>query len=763
MERTKRVLALGTVFVLVVGLGSPAHGQSRQDMIEHFFGASNINAVAGNGGLSIGISPLGDLAVLTWPSPSYTDQVLHVGSNALDVREQRNMMGHGSMGSFLGLHVETADGSEVTWLRDVEWEIVQGYGDPEAAVVETRFTHVELGLTVVVSDFVLPDSDVWVRHVTVTRDSTSPVQAATAIWYSNFAPTLSRVPQLPLADWAFDAYNDFAALYDTDSDAVLHFRPASDADITEMGNLLNPRDIDYGAVGEALAATGFDAADARALVDSLDTHYGAGVYLALGAAQTLAGYQIGFDETPVCDVVDTMVDNVLSLPNIFPDVTLPLDPSLLEVIRCEEAVHDIIAANGWVVTAQDAFLDAALDIAGYPELVEQHNRFYLQTIRTEDADAELFINDDPPPDPSDPSRKVFPAWSWEMNYYADGMVGGNIRFEIDNTGLAVWSLVAHAGYIDDEADRLAYLNEIWPVVQSASNLLVRWKDLETGLHAPAHEDDNYAYTQTLHGAVAVYAGLANAARAARTLGLDDDAERYENRAWELKQAVLTHLYNEDTGLFMEGLDDRTNPGNLPGGSSSWLVWPARMLPFGDDRVQRQLRANLDYAGESLDPDGGGGAYVTKILIAAALAADDPASRADVEAALQAMVRLVATPDTAILGETFVPVDSDGDGTPDRFSTRVSNPHLWAAILVYLTAMALYHPEQFDWHLDVLVDLHEPTTDSGCGCRPTTTDHSGALLLIPLWLAWLRRRRHHPALHRPRLPPQGGQRPPPRRS
>ena len=31
---------------------------------------------------------MGDLAVLTWPSPSYTDQVLHVASNALDVRER---------------------------------------------------------------------------------------------------------------------------------------------------------------------------------------------------------------------------------------------------------------------------------------------------------------------------------------------------------------------------------------------------------------------------------------------------------------------------------------------------------------------------------------------------------------------------------------------------------------------------------------------------------------------------------------------------
>jgi GH15 family glucan-1,4-alpha-glucosidase len=400
-----------------------------------------------------------------------------------------------------------------------------------------------------------------------------------------------------------------------------------------------------------------------------------------------------------------------------------------------------------------AFFNAALDVAGYPEMVTAHQRFYLRTIRTAPAGPELFINGDPPPDPDDPTSTVFPAWSYEMNYYADGRPGGNIRFEIDNTALVVWSLVAHAGYLSSEPERRAYLAEIWPTLRNATDLLARWRDRETGLQAPANEDDNAAYTQTLHGAVTVYAALTNAARAARALGDGEAlgaARAWERRARELRDAVLTHLYDEETGRFREGLEQSMNPQMAKAGPSAWLVWPARMLPFDDPRLTMSLRAVLAQSLAQLDPATGGGAYLTKVLVAGALALPDPADRADVEAGLLAMVDLVATADTAVLGETFVAVDTDGDGVTDAFSTRVANPHLWAATLVYLTAMALYNPERFDPHLEVLPPLDE-TGGSGCGCRATAARPGGARglgialsLLVVLSRGRQRRRRTHAA-------------------
>ncbi len=875
MSRSRaRVGAAALGLAALAALAPAAHAQSATDMIEHFFGASNVNATAGNGGLTIGISSLGDLSVLTWPSPSYTDQVAHIASNALDVRTQRNMMLDESMGATLGLAYTTGDGSGFTWLRDATWTVSQGYGDPEAAVVETRFTRDDLGLEVVVTDFVLPERDVWVRHLAVARQAGSDVRDATAFWYSNLAPTVSRVPQLPMADWAYDGFNDYAALYDETREAILHFRPAGHGDITEMGHLLGPPSVDFGVVGDALANGDPSGAAVSSLLTRLDHDAEPGVYLVLGASAPLAGWQVGQDPVDYCALMDTFIDHVLALPDAFPGSRLPLDPSLLKLLRCDETLEDLNTDNGWQHRPESAWLDArdgllsrsraaagrvnealsvplvftddqatvtfhlasaatpaeaftlldesraetyadqlgdtvawwrawlapahlpdttdarvrtvcrralinlkvgtdrnsgaivasisrqapygldwprdgaffnaALDVAGYPGMVEDHLAFYDRVIRTVGVEPELFINPDPPPDPDNPYSNKFPAWSYEMNYYADGLVGGNIRFEIDNTALVVWSLVTHAGYIANEDERRQYLENHWTVIKNATDLLARWRDADTGLQAPANEDDNTEYTQTLHGAVTVYAALSNAARAARALGGPEEtlsALAWEARAWELKQAVLEHLYDEQSGRFLEGLEQSMNPEMAKAGPSAWLVWPARMVPWDDPRVVGQLRAILAQALDQLDPAHGGGAYLTKVLIAAALALPDAADRQDVEAGLLAMVNLVATPDTAILGETFVAVDTDGDGVTDAFSTRVSNPHLWAATLVYLTAMAMYNPERFDAHLAELPPLVEPgATRRGCGCTGADTGGDGLPLLLALGLLLLRRRR-----------------------
>lgn len=132
---TPQMRALGEAFVLgVLLLSAPeAKAQSAVDMMEHFFGASNINATSGNGGLSVGISPRGDLSVLTWPSPSYTDQVMHIGSIALNVRERHLMQSHEARGAFLGVEGITADGTAFSWLHDEVWgaSTLRSFGPPK--------------------------------------------------------------------------------------------------------------------------------------------------------------------------------------------------------------------------------------------------------------------------------------------------------------------------------------------------------------------------------------------------------------------------------------------------------------------------------------------------------------------------------------------------------------------------------------------------------------------------------------------------------
>src|SRR5215470_4110834 len=75
------------------------------DMVEHIFGASNTNAAIGHGALTAGISADGDISVLSWPSPSLTDQLAYVSGNDLDVRTRPRLGAPEGMGSFIGLLV----------------------------------------------------------------------------------------------------------------------------------------------------------------------------------------------------------------------------------------------------------------------------------------------------------------------------------------------------------------------------------------------------------------------------------------------------------------------------------------------------------------------------------------------------------------------------------------------------------------------------------------------------------------------------------
>ena len=76
------------LFALLLAWPAAARADRRIDAIEHIFGATNVNAICGHGRISVGVSADGDVTVLTWPSPSYSDQLGYVSSNAYDARSR---------------------------------------------------------------------------------------------------------------------------------------------------------------------------------------------------------------------------------------------------------------------------------------------------------------------------------------------------------------------------------------------------------------------------------------------------------------------------------------------------------------------------------------------------------------------------------------------------------------------------------------------------------------------------------------------------
>ena len=221
---TARIVATAALVALLAPAAAAAAPTS-VDMQEHIFGAANVNAVAGHGALTVGVSADGDLSVLAWPGPSFADQLAYIAPNDLDVRDQPRLGVHDGMGSYVGLLVTTASGATLTWLRDPAWSRAQRYTQRDAPVPETTFARADLGLSVVLTDVVSPDVDVLTRRVVVTRAAGSPVTGAKHVVYENQSPTVSKIPMLPVFDWAFDARNDFVAAFDARARAVVHVTP----------------------------------------------------------------------------------------------------------------------------------------------------------------------------------------------------------------------------------------------------------------------------------------------------------------------------------------------------------------------------------------------------------------------------------------------------------------------------------------------------------------------------------------------------------
>ena len=350
-----------------------------------------------------------------------------------------------------------------------------------------------------------------------------------------------------------------------------------------------------------------------------------------------------------------------------------------------------------------AFFNIALDLSGQHELVTQRMLFYADVMRREAIPPFPLLNEPVPgwPYEGQMGRQEFPPHSWEMNYYADGIPGGNIRLEIDNTALLVWAFVYHAGHLEEPA-RSEYIEQVWPTVQLAADWLAGWRDPETGLNWYANEDDHIEYTQGLQGASTTYGALVAAARMATRLEESDAAERWLYRAGELKGAVLEHLYVPGEGFY-----GHVGPSRLGAGSPHWLAWPTHMFDDTDARYLPQLEAGLQKHLADVRGETAGGQYPTKVAISAALVLPEGDQRREAYEIAERLATQIANPGTYTLGEHYSSVDADDDGVTDGWINGVSTPHLWSMALVYLTAAAYHHPERFDAYLDVFPEVTVP--------------------------------------------------------
>ncbi|PSP79610.1 hypothetical protein BRC88_08605 [Halobacteriales archaeon QS_4_69_225] len=742
------------------------------------YGPTDVNAQSANGRMAAALNDEGTVTVLRWPRPSFYEQLKYFaeGRDADDeIVVAPNMGAFLGVAADTGDGFETTwlrdfDDVEQRYRNDLDGSDAE-YSDE----IVTRYADDDLGLVVRFEAVVARETDALVRRVRVTRRGDSPVEAARLVAFQNPGLVVGKFPQYPVQDWCLEEDNDHRARYVDRLDAVVHDRSGVDQSTGEQrsvalavgfdgetagfqvgGDAHDPAAEPTGREGPAVDAYD-DAADGTlsgndsyvgqatsAVSTALDFGPGAG-----GTAEETVVLAAGADETEVATVLGRVRDARFGrlrddkeawIADLLADAPLPNRETIAE--RESAADTDAIVATArralvTLVTTYDresgaivasittqppygedwprdgAFFNYILDLIGRDDWVEKRNRWYASLQQqTVDSVAEGDVLG-----PTRPSQRTSPNTlqaNWNMNYYADGVAGGPIPYQIDTTGFTVWTMVDHYEVTGDEA----YLRAVWPAIRRAADYLVDCRDPRNGLQCRNFEDDRPSEPdrQTVNGAIPAWQGLTSAARAARVLGNDDDAARYETRRHELGRAIDEVLYDEEAGCY------GTRRNGFPYGETTW---PLGFTPYTDpetgalcDRPQvdnpfdhPRIQAHLTRDGETIpkllaEPEAGetdDGGYDSKALIPLAKARrgeDEPRSLSAVRDAIRWVGTRHATDDTHVMGE-FWRIFGEGD---DREVKSIQGqPHVWEQVLFYLAALEAYPPDDLEF---------EPATMAG---------------------------------------------------
>ncbi|MFN2587817.1 MAG: hypothetical protein ABR613_06855 [Actinomycetota bacterium] len=675
------------------------------------YGPTDVSATSGNQALSAGFNEKATITVLKWPSPSFYDQIKYRTLG----RSQPRLGALPNEGALLGLAWRSGSARkwQFEWLR--QWPSSQRWGDDDGDVVVTSFRRGAVGLKVTVRDVVAHDRDVLLRQVTVARTPRSRARSVRVIGFANFNPVFGKTPQAPHQDWCTEEDNDDGASYDNAADAVMHARSGTDESTgapsgaaLAMGFLGRSDAHQIGAdtyQGAPGTSAYDDAKDGKlagddevagqadaALADqlSLARRRSATTTLAIAAAFTAEEAVSLLDDArslPVRRVISNKARwwrTWLSGARLPKDAPRPVvavaKRSLIVMRQATDPAPRAGAAGGLVVASittqpplgldwirHGAYVNRALHAAGHPGTVRAHNVRY--------ADLQVTATSRPRG-----ASGATPAGNWAQNYYADGVVGGPIPYEVDETGLGIWTLYDHYDVTNDRG----YLTtrEVYESIQRAAQYLTDvCRDPTSGLQCLASERDNPTTTQTLVGAEAVWLGLGAAVDAARALGTVDsqaNAERWSARQEELGAAIRTSFFDEGCSCFTTDPDI--------GGT---LLWPVRFLRYGSARADAQAEVNFRSVSRALRGRTERGGQEVKALLGNAYAwARSPRDLRRVRRGLTWFARVPAS-STHVLGEAWI--TRKGQVIPVS-----GQPHVPTHAQFYLAALKAFGSERYSF-------------------------------------------------------------------
>ncbi|HET8575259.1 MAG TPA: glycoside hydrolase family 15 protein [Candidatus Paceibacterota bacterium] len=157
---------------------------------------------------------------------------------------------------------------------------------------------------------------------------------------------------------------------------------------------------------------------------------------------------------------------------------------------------------------------------------------------------------------------ISPMGYFMHKYNPDGSLGSswhpwvrNGKFQLpiqkDETALVLFSFWKFYQFSKD----LELVERFYDsLIFKTAEFLSEYKDGCTNLPAPSYDLWEERFGMHTFTSAAIYAGLKAAENFALLLGKDDERKRWHDRACEIREAILKHLYNEKTGTFYRSIN-----------------------------------------------------------------------------------------------------------------------------------------------------------------------------------------------------------------
>ena len=156
------------------------------------------------------------------------------------------------------------------------------------------------------------------------------------------------------------------------------------------------------------------------------------------------------------------------------------------------------------------------------------------------------------------------------------------------------ALVLHALWEDYERHQVIELPQslYTTLIRKSAHFLANYIEEELGLPKPSYDLWEERYGIWTYTTASVYAGLMAAANFTDLFGDYERSDLYRKRASSIKEAMMTHLWNEEAGRFARGLIYKDNKWvkDMTVESSLFGIFQFGVLPVDDPKVQSTMSA-----------------------------------------------------------------------------------------------------------------------------------------------------------------------------